>query len=206
LKVQSFNDMLGILTEDEMDKVNKEINNLEELNFTWEKIMAKNSSLMLWDLISHSHGSNVYHLSKLIKACHTLPTSTASLEQTFSRLKFIKNNLRSNLKEETVQSLVLIAQEYQNCQQIIIPERLLTSYDKVTEELSTRKSKKRRAKDEDKEKEPQVNHEGKRVKKTENTQAPAPALENNPNSGEKIEEEKRSTSNQDEDDNLFADV
>jgi len=79
-------------------------------------------------------------LSKVLKVCHSLPTSSSSLEQSFSRLKFIKNNLRSNIKEETLQSLLLITQKYQNQKEIVIPKKIIQAYDIMKQTLTQRKS------------------------------------------------------------------
>jgi len=99
----------------------------------------------LWDIIESSssktkEGKTKYeNLSRILRIAHALPTSSACIEQSFFSLKFIKNNLRSNLKEKTIESLILISQEFSN-KEVIITQTMLESYHKIKEELNQRKS------------------------------------------------------------------
>ena len=69
----------------------------------------------------------------------------------------MKNALRSNLLEDTTQSLLLITQKYQNSK-IEITDRMVEMYDKIRERLNQRKSgqvveeEKKEEKNEEKEK------------------------------------------------------
>ena len=69
----------------------------------------------------------------------------------------MKNALRSNLLEDTTQSLLLITQKYQNSK-IEITDRMIEMYDKIRERLNQRKSgqvieeEKKEEKNEEKEK------------------------------------------------------
>jgi len=89
-KIVSLNDMLSIIPYEDIPSMNNEINELQECCLDWEKGLAKNSSLYLWDLIEHSYSIQSSNLSKVLKVCHSLPTSSSSLEQSFSRLKYQK--------------------------------------------------------------------------------------------------------------------
>jgi len=117
----------------------EEINNLCAANFDWARFKAQDSTLYFWNLIEKSSsknqdGSSKYKLlSKVLRVTHSLPTSSDYIEQSFSCLKFIKNNLRSNLREETTLSLILIAQEFSN-RKIIITDRMIDLYSKAKEE------------------------------------------------------------------------
>ena len=168
-KIMSFNEMLPLFSVEEIHSLNNEINSLQECNLDWEKSLAKNSSLYLWDLIEHNYSLQTSKLSKLFCVCHSLPTSSSSLEQSFSRLKLIKNHLRSNLKEETLQSLLLISQKYQE-EEISIPEEFLEVYDQKKKALNQRKSNQqnKRKLDNFQKEENEVNLENFSLKKTKN--------------------------------------
>ena len=114
--------------------------NYKNLLLIGKKVLQKNHPSTFFDLIEHSYSTQIPKFSKILKICHYLPTSSSPLEQSFSRLKFIQNNLPSNLKEETLQSLLFITQKYQGNQEIIISPKLIQAYDTMKEFLSQRKS------------------------------------------------------------------
>jgi len=103
----------------------KELDYFETCSFAWEKSVAKSSALYFWNLIENSFCSDVFYLRQIFRASHSLPTSSAGIESSFSRMKLIKNNSRTSLKEETLQSLLLIFQEFEGKEEILISEKLL---------------------------------------------------------------------------------
>ena len=139
-KVMFFNQKFNIVSEQDFEAAILEIDNLQECSLEFEKTVAKKSSLDFWSLIEHNFGSNVYHLSQIWRAAHSLPTSSSNMEQSFSKMKLIKSLLRSSLQEDTVQSLLLIAQEYQDVDEIEIPQKLIEAYHRVRYTLNKRKS------------------------------------------------------------------
>jgi len=144
-KILTFDEIFGITSKDNKIELCEEINTLISTNINWMRIESRNSSLHLWDLIEfandrNQNGDNEYkHLTKIFRLAHILPTSSACIEQSFSSLKFIKNLLRNSLREETVQSLIIIAQEFKD-KDIIISEEMLHRYNSVKESLNKRKS------------------------------------------------------------------
>ena len=144
-KILTFDEIFGITNKTEKIELCEEINDLISSNINWMQIKAQNSSLYLWDLFNgvnekNDNGEIKYkHLKKIFNIVHSLPTSSACIEQSFSTLKFIKNLLRNSLREETVQSLLVIAQEFRN-KEISITETMLNRYCDVKEALKIRKS------------------------------------------------------------------
>ena len=51
------------------------------------------------------------NISKLIKIALTIPLTSASAERTFSKLKIIKNRLRSTMRQDRLQSLMIMSIE-----------------------------------------------------------------------------------------------
>ncbi|CAB3985816.1 52 kDa repressor of the inhibitor of the kinase-like, partial [Paramuricea clavata] len=55
------------------------------------------------------------NLSKIIKIALTLPLTSASAERSFSRLKIIKNRLRSTIRQDRLELLMLMSVESDIC-------------------------------------------------------------------------------------------
>ena len=143
-KILKFNNTFRLVPFLETKQLSDEITMLCNEDILWARASAKNSSLYLWDLIEGTseaiNGISKYrHLSTIFRTAHSLPTSSAGIEQSFSTLKFVKNALRSNLLEETTQSLLLIAQKYQN-NEIEVSDTMVELYNKMKEKLNRRKS------------------------------------------------------------------
>ena len=143
-KILTFSNTFGLVPVLETQKLSDEITKLCNEDILWARSIAKNSSLYLWDLIEGTSETidgipKYYHLSTIFRTAHSLPTSSAGIEQSFSTLKFVKNVLRSNLLEETTQSLLYIAQRYQN-NEIEVSESMVEMYNNIKEKLNRRKS------------------------------------------------------------------
>jgi len=108
-------------------------------DFTWARIKSSNSALELWDLIEGSYPNQFPHLSKIFKHIHSLPTTSANVEQAFSVMKLFKNDLRNSLKEDTLQSLMFIHQKYKEGP-IIITEEIYQRYLLFKQKLNEIKS------------------------------------------------------------------
>lgn len=52
------------------------------------------------------------NLYSIIKLCLTLPTSSCSVERSFSKLKIIKSRLRSTMDQKRLQNLMVISCEH----------------------------------------------------------------------------------------------
>jgi len=143
-KILEFNNLFGIVPFSCTKELSEEIDLLCNEDILWARLSAKGSSLYLWDLIEGTsetiEGISKYpFLSLIFRTAHSLPTSSAGLEQSFSNLKLVKNALRSNLIEETTQALILISEKYQD-NPIEISEKMIEKYNKIIERLNQRKS------------------------------------------------------------------
>lgn len=143
-KILSFNDMFSIFPEAKKPEITKEITKLTTMDLTAERIKAQSSSLHLWDLIKSTN--EFVYLPSIFLAAHSLPTSSAPVEQAFSSLKLIRSNIRNRLQEITLQSLMMISEEYKNNnhqERILISDEMLEYYKQAKEDLRFRKSGKK---------------------------------------------------------------
>ena len=128
--ILTFNDSFKIVPQEKINELSEEISRLNEENLTLLRKDAKKSSIYLWDLVTqtseqYENGETIYkHLSKIFTIAHALPTSSAPVEQTFSCLKLVMNDLRSRLNEETAQALIMINEEFRNGKSEISEEML----------------------------------------------------------------------------------
>jgi len=116
-----------------------EINDLVKLNIDWMRQIAEDSALRLWDLIETTYNKMDSQnktvtkrfplLSKIFNTAHAIATSSATIEQTFSLMKILKNDLRNRLSEKTLQSLLLFCQEYNDKAKIFVADRLIEIFD-----------------------------------------------------------------------------
>ena len=58
------------------------------------------------------------NLSKLVKIALTVPLTSVSAERSFSKLKIIKNRLRTTMRQDRLQSLMLMSIESDICQNL----------------------------------------------------------------------------------------
>lgn len=111
-KIVSFNDSFQLIDQNNIPELMKEINTLYTKNMQWAR---SDSALQFWawiestfnkfDLKTKKTVEMFPNLALFMRTAHVLPTSSSSVEQSFSMLKLIKSSIRSQLKEETVQSL-----------------------------------------------------------------------------------------------------
>ena len=146
-KILKFNETFQIIPPSQIVSLNEEISqiflNSDEILFA--KLNSKDSSLLMRDILKKANqnpnGSAKYPLlSKILSTVHALPTSSSGLEQSFSRLKFVKNALRSRMKAETVQALLLISEAFQGKDEITISNLMVELFDQVRFVLNKRKS------------------------------------------------------------------
>ena len=77
-------------------------------------------------------------LKKFFDIAHVLPTSSAGIEQSFSYMKFLKTDLRNRMSEQTLEGLMLVAQEKNSLK---FTPAMFSKYQEIKEELNDRKRK-----------------------------------------------------------------
>ena len=127
----------NVIDETNLEKFQKEIIKVLSNHRLKEfKRLAGGDTLKLWDLIGFKE---LELLQKLIVVVHSLPTTSASIEQSFSIMKLYKTEKRNRLQESTLESLMLIDDRYKGQKDIIISQSMIESYDEVRKILNERK-------------------------------------------------------------------
>ena len=140
-RILSFNKAFSIFPEE--NKILLEINDLLKKNLNWMRRASKGSSLTLWNLIEQTYGNAFPCLSKIVRFVHSFAPSSANVEQSFSVLKLLKSDLRNSLKEKTLESLILLHEEFKNEKPIVISLSLIKKYDSMKKELNINKGRSR---------------------------------------------------------------
>ena len=91
-KMLNFNRIFKVVPLNQTDALCREISELMSQEYWLERNPAKQSSLNLWSLIekttsTQSNEIGYKHVSDIMKTVHALPTSSANVEQSFSRVK-----------------------------------------------------------------------------------------------------------------------
>jgi len=149
-KIFEFNKVYNVIPSDEEDIISDEINDLFSLQVVWMRKEANGSSLNFWNLIEQTYHikdaktKNAEHrfpcLSKIIRFAHAFAPSSANVEQCFSVLKLMKSELRNSLKEKTLESLILLHEEFKDDKPIQVPNRLIEIFDEMKRRLNEQKS------------------------------------------------------------------
>lgn len=127
------------------DKFNLFQNEEEKVVFKNELLQLKNlkaeyyretsqNTLNMWDRIEKMEKWTL--IPKLVRIAESLPTSSATIEQSFSNIKLLKNDLRNRLSELSLEGLILVGQEFRNKQKIPINEKIIQLYQKCKENQS----------------------------------------------------------------------
>jgi len=97
-EILSFNGFFRIIPQDQIKALCDEIDDLTSQDLYLLRAKAKDSSLKLWSLIEGMQANDNMDiepryklLGKLLRIAHTLPVSSAVIEQSFSRLKLVKS-------------------------------------------------------------------------------------------------------------------
>ena len=98
-----FNNKFKIISQAKAEALEAELIKFSGKSFSYYK-KDKENSLQIWD---HIENDGFQLLSKIAIATQTLPTSSASIEQSFSMLKLIKTDKRNRLSENNFQSLIM---------------------------------------------------------------------------------------------------
>ena len=146
-KILTLNEQFAIISPEEIVELTAEILQLkmDASNVVLAKSESNSSSLLAWNKIENmsfdiDHHQKYKLLSKIIRTIHTLPTSSSGVEQAFSQVKLVKNLLRSRLSEKLTEALMVIAQEYQDCDDISVSDDMIKRFDKIRHDLADRKS------------------------------------------------------------------
>ena len=92
----------------------------------------------MWDRLEHVEKLEV--LPKIARFAESLPTSSATVEQSFSIIKLIKTDKRNRLKELSLEGLVLIGQEFRlKNPENIINERIIELSSQVIDNFMSKK-------------------------------------------------------------------
>ena len=79
-------------------------------------IELQHSQVLVMDLfLSSKRNPNNFKfklLPRLAKVSQSLPTSSSDIQQSFSQMKFVKTLLRKMLKDQSLEAIPLIVQEY----------------------------------------------------------------------------------------------
>lgn len=88
----------------------------DELVILCEIIEEDTSPLKVLEKIFSYSADDIYcNVSIVLRILLTMPLTTASAERSFSKLKLIKNYLRSTLPQEKITNLAIISIEKKNC-------------------------------------------------------------------------------------------
>ena len=140
-KILEFNKKFKVIVTNEgIEDFNRELDGLLDRDLFCHRKESKESSLRLWDMIKASHNEGKYKLfDQIMQTAHVLPTSSATIEQAFSKVKFVKNALRSSLAESATQSLMFFAKRYQD-EEIKISDDIVKAYHELIADLNRRRS------------------------------------------------------------------
>lgn len=79
-------------------------------------------------------------LSILFRIIHSFAPSSANVEQVFSLIKLVKSKVRNRLKEETLESLMLLEEEFRHEKAIYVDEKLIYLFDIMRQKFNRSKS------------------------------------------------------------------
>ena len=83
----------------------------------------------IWENVGRSNNFN--DLCHLVKVAFTLSTSLKNVEQSFSILKLYRTDQRNRLKDENLEGIILIKEEFQGIKSIHINSQILQNYERI---------------------------------------------------------------------------
>jgi len=134
-----FNRRFSIVPEENISDLIEELSELT--NPDLHKLNRFNI-MKMWDNISNCD-SNFRYACEIAKAAQSLPTSSAIVEQKFSQMKLIRNDLRNRLLEGSLEAILLIEQEYNDGKEFNVTKQMIKRFSKVRENLNERKNRKK---------------------------------------------------------------
>ena len=137
-KVKRFIKFFDLIkTEEERNRLTEEFLRLKNINIDYYRDPERNN-LWMWDRLEHVEKLEV--LPKIARFAESLPTSSATVEQSFSIIKLIKTDKRNRLKELSLEGLVLIGQEFRlKNPENIINERIIELSSQVIDNFMSKK-------------------------------------------------------------------
>lgn len=128
--IQIFNNCFGIFDQQYLtDKIFPQVLALRTFGFNKYKTSSKESPFLIWNNISKSQ--KYPDLCKIARFALTLPTSSSNIEQAFSLIKLYRTSQRNRLKDETLEGLTLMKEEYKNLDKIVISSKVINRYNEL---------------------------------------------------------------------------
>ena len=115
-------------SEDEKKQLKDELIQIRNLKTEFYRETSRNV-LEMWDRIERIEKLTL--IPRLVRFAESLPTSSATIEQSFSNIKLIKTDLRNRLGELSLEGLILSGQEFRSEQKIPINESMISLYEKA---------------------------------------------------------------------------
>ena len=128
-KVSILNNYFGIIGQEKAAELRAEVRKLASRKRSKYEDGKSNNILQVWDNIERDKTDGfVFHLlPQIVRAAQALPTTSSDVEQGFSMIKLVKTLIRNQLKEESLEAIMLIIQEYSN-RRILLPADLIQSF------------------------------------------------------------------------------
>ena len=128
--IEIFNDRFKVFDKDELqEKVYAQVLALKTYGFHKYKNSKDDSVYVIWDNIAKTQKYN--DLCKLAKLALSLPTSSSDIEQGFSVLKLYRTDQRNSLREETLDGLMLVKEEFKDQDEIVIKQAIIDIYNQI---------------------------------------------------------------------------
>ena len=135
-KIKQFNKKFNIIGEENMTKLKEELIKLKNTKIEFYR-NSTNSLLHMWDRLEKEE--NLVFLPKIMKVAQTLPTSSATIEQSFSVIKLLKTSLRNKLSQSSLEGLVFVGQEFREKNDFTISNEMVELYKDVKKAFNDQK-------------------------------------------------------------------
>ena len=149
-KKKLFEEKFGIIKKEDKEEFYQELVKFNGRNMRFY-MKDKKNSLHIWD---HIEEDGFHHISKIARIAQTLPTSSATIEQSFSIMKLIKSDKRNQLTDRTLEALLLIRQNYKdsfseakNSRLPLVEEEIIERFFNVKHEINQKKKVIKKKKD-----------------------------------------------------------
>jgi len=140
-KVRQFNKKFNIIEEENMIELKEELIKLKNSKLEFHRNNSI-SLLHLWDRLEKEE--KLIFLPKIMKVAQSLPTSSATIEQSFSIIKLLKTSLRNKLSQSSLEGLIFVGQEFRDKKDFIISDKMVELYNSIKKSFNDQKSGKRK--------------------------------------------------------------
>ena len=141
-KIREFDEKFGIIKNDEKEDFYQELIRFNGRNLRFYAKDKKNT-LHIWD---HIEEDGFKFIAKIARIAQTLPTTSATIEQSFSIMKLLKTEKRNQLSDRTLEALLFIRQNFKeyflgsyNPNKSIIEESIIEKFFKMRHEMNQKK-------------------------------------------------------------------